>query len=94
MFLKKDATDTAFFRYHSKGFVFEHFIFTYMYVDRLDFFSRNRFTPEQLGITASYGLVWLFVEIMAILFSLYIFNVQAEIKTLDLVAFCGYKYVG
>ena len=53
-----------------------------------------RFTPEQLGITASSALVWLFVEIMVILFSMYICNVQAEIKTLDLLAFCGYKYFG
>ena len=53
-----------------------------------------RFTPEQLGITASSALVWLFVEIMAILFSMYLCNVQAEIKWLDLLAFCGYKYFG
>lgn len=56
--------------------------------------SFARFTPEQLGITASSALVWLFVEIMAILFSMYICNVQAEIKWLDLLAFCGYKYFG
>lgn len=62
---------------------------TYVLVAGLVMGTQNRFTPEQLGITASYGLVWLFVEIMAILFSLYIFSVQAEIKTLDLVAFCG-----
>lgn len=31
---------------------------------------------------------------MAILFSMYICNVQAEIKWLDLLAFCGYKYFG
>lgn len=38
--------------------------------------------------------MWLFVEIMAILFSMYLCNVQAEIKWLDLLAFCGYKYFG
>jgi len=58
------------------------------------FFLFCRFTPEQLGITASTTLIWLFVEIMAILFSLYMCNVQSEVKTLDLLAFCGYKYFG
>jgi len=67
---------------------------TYILVAGLVMGTQNRFTPEQLGITASSALVWLFVEIMAILFSMYICNVQAEIKWLDLLAFCGYKYFG
>lgn len=67
---------------------------TYILVAGLVMGTQNRFTPEQLGITASSALVWLFVEIMAILFSLYLCNVQAEIKSLDLLAFCGYKYFG
>ena len=66
----------------------------FLFVCFFSFFSFFRFTPEQLGITASSALVWLFVEIMAILFSMYICNVQAEIKWLDLLAFCGYKYFG
>ncbi|XP_073250194.1 protein YIF1B-like isoform X4 [Porites lutea] len=67
---------------------------TYILVAGLVMGTQNRFTPEQLGITASSALVWLFVEIMAILFSMYLCNVQAEIKWLDLLAFCGYKYFG
>ena len=54
----------------------------------------SRFSPEQLGITATSAFLWSFVEVMAILFSFYICSVMAEIQALDLVAFCGYKYVG
>jgi hypothetical protein len=57
-------------------------------------FLFSRFSPEQLGITATSAFLWTFVEVMAILFSFYICSVMAEIKALDLVAFCGYKYVG
>ncbi|XP_032240413.1 protein YIF1A isoform X2 [Nematostella vectensis] len=67
---------------------------TYVLVAGLVLGTQNRFTPEQLGITASSALIWLFVEIMAILFSMYLCNVQSEIKTFDLLAFCGYKYFG
>uniref|UniRef100_A0A6P8J2F9 Protein YIF1 n=1 Tax=Actinia tenebrosa TaxID=6105 RepID=A0A6P8J2F9_ACTTE len=67
---------------------------TYVLVAGLVLGTQNRFTPEQLGITASSALIWLVVEIMAILFSMYVCNVQAEVKTLDLLAFCGYKYFG
>ena len=70
-----------------------HYDYLYKWINLCDF-CLVRFTPEQLGITASSALVWLFVEIMAILFSLYLCNVQAEIKSLDLLAFCGYKYFG
>ncbi|XP_013415404.1 protein YIF1B-A [Lingula anatina] len=55
---------------------------------------QNRFTPEQLGIQSSSALVWLIIEMLVIWLSLYITNVQSDIKYLDLVAFCGYKYVG
>lgn len=56
--------------------------------------TQNRFTPEQLGITSSTALVWMFIEVAVLLFSLYILNLTTDIKYLDLIAYCGYKYVG
>ena len=56
--------------------------------------THNRFSPEQLGIQASSSLGWLIIEILAILFTLYLMNISTNLKYLDLIAFCGYKYVG
>ena len=57
-------------------------------------FILKRFTPEQLGMHASSVLVWNIIEICVLCFTFYIFNVQSKLRTLDLVAYCGYKYVG
>ena len=53
-----------------------------------------RFTPEQLGLTSSTALVWTIIEIVALLIAMYIVNVATDLKYLDLLAYCGYKYVG
>lgn len=53
-----------------------------------------RFTPEQLGITASSLLAWMFAEVLVIWLCLYLLAVHSQLKWLDLLAFCGYKYVG
>jgi hypothetical protein len=53
-----------------------------------------RFTPEILGIQASSALAWTVVEILVELITLYITNIQVNLKTLDLLAYGGYKYVG
>ena len=58
------------------------------------FYCFHRFSPEQLGIIATSAFLWSFAEVLAILFSFYICSVLAEFQTLDLIAFCGYKYVG
>ena len=60
----------------------------------LFFLSHVRFTPEQLGITSSTALVWLIIEILLLLLIMYILNVTTDLKYLDLLAYCGYKYVG
>uniref|UniRef100_A0A1I8ILJ6 Protein YIF1 n=2 Tax=Macrostomum lignano TaxID=282301 RepID=A0A1I8ILJ6_9PLAT len=54
----------------------------------------NKFTPEQLGVLTSTALVWLLVEILALLLTFYIFNLNSRLRYLDLVAYAGYKYVG
>ena len=53
-----------------------------------------RFTPEQLGMIASSATVWLVIEILVLLLSMYVIQVTTDLKYLDLLAYCGYKYVG
>jgi hypothetical protein len=47
-----------------------------------------------LGIHASSALAWTVFEIIVELITLYITNIQTNLKTLDLLAYGGYKYVG
>ena len=53
-----------------------------------------RFSPEQLGMTSSSAMVWLIIEIVVLLLSMYILRVSTDLKYYDLLAYCGYKYVG
>lgn len=55
---------------------------------------QERFTPELLGIQASSALIWLIIEVVAVLLTTYITNIHTALRKLDLIAFCGYKYVG
>lgn len=54
---------------------------------------QNRFSPEQLGIQASSALAYSIFEIIIYTITLYIGNMSTTLKTLDLLAFSGYKYV-
>lgn len=56
--------------------------------------TQSRFSPEQLGITASAAIVWIIIELVALLFTMYVLNMPTDLKYLDLLAYCGYKYVG
>ncbi|XP_075222084.1 yip1d-interacting factor 1 [Lycorma delicatula] len=67
---------------------------TYVLVAGLVLGVQNRFTPEFLGIQASSALAWTIAEILIELVTLYITNIQTNLKTLDLLAFAGYKFVG
>lgn len=53
-----------------------------------------RFSPEVIGIHASSALAWLFLEIFVEVITLYVTSIQTKLKTLDLIAYGGYKYVG
>ncbi|MGH0151909.1 UNVERIFIED_CONTAM: hypothetical protein FKN15_020716 [Acipenser sinensis] len=55
---------------------------------------QTAFSPEILGIQASSALVWLIIEVLVTLFSLYLVTVNTDLTTIDLIAFSGYKYVG
>ncbi|XP_077995386.1 protein YIF1B-A-like isoform X2 [Glandiceps talaboti] len=67
---------------------------TYLLVAGYVLGTQNRFDPEQLGVQASSSLIWLIIEIGIILLTLYVMNIPSQIRYLDLIAFCGYKYVG
>jgi len=54
----------------------------------------DKFTPEELGMRASTAMVWLIIEVVAILFSLYLVNARTDLKTFDVLSYSGYKYVG
>lgn len=43
---------------------------------------------------ASSAFVWLVMEVLAVLLSLYLVTVNTDLTTIDLLAFFGYKYVG
>lgn len=53
-----------------------------------------RFSPEVLGLCASTALVWVFMEVLALLLGLYLATVRSELSTFHLLAYSGYKYVG
>lgn len=61
---------------------------------RTSFCALYRFSPELLGVQASSALVWLIMEVLAVLLSLYLVTVNTDLTTIDLLAFSGYKYVG
>lgn len=54
---------------------------------------QNQFTPEQLGVISSSALAYSIFELIVYSITLYISNISASIKTLDLLAFSGYKFV-
>uniref|UniRef100_A0A8C4Q275 Yip1 interacting factor homolog B, membrane trafficking protein n=1 Tax=Eptatretus burgeri TaxID=7764 RepID=A0A8C4Q275_EPTBU len=67
---------------------------TYILLSGIALGMQNRFSPEVLGIQASSALIWLVIETLAVLLSLYIVTVRTDLTTFDLVAYAGYKYVG
>lgn len=67
---------------------------TYVLVAGMVLGIQERFTPEQLGVQASSALVWVVIELVAMTLSLYIMQLNTELKYLDIIAYCGYKFVG
>jgi len=66
---------------------------TYVVVAGLLLGMQDRFTPEQLGIHASGALAYSIIEILIYLVTIYVVNIKTNLKTLDLLAFTGYKFV-
>ncbi|XP_054169216.1 protein YIF1B-A-like [Oppia nitens] len=54
---------------------------------------QNRFSPEVLSIQASSALAWLFIEVIIVMVSLYLFSISCSLGFFHTIAFGGYKYV-
>lgn len=67
---------------------------TYVVVAGLALGTQEKFTPEQLGITASSALAWGIIELLIHIITLYVMNLETSLRYLDLLAYCSYKYVG
>lgn len=65
-----------------------------VYVKAELYAAPSRFSPELLGVQASSALVWLIMEVLAVLLSLYLVAINTDLTTIDLLAYSGYKYVG
>lgn len=55
---------------------------------------QQKFTPEQIVMQASSALAWCIVELAVYSCTLYITNIQTSLRTLDLLAYSGYKFIG
>ena len=53
----------------------------------------GRFTPEELGVSASSLLAWLVAEVVLIWIGMFLARVSASLSWLDILAYCGYKYI-
>ncbi|XP_023017984.1 yip1d-interacting factor 1 [Leptinotarsa decemlineata] len=67
---------------------------TYLLVSGIVLGMQERFTPEQIGMLSSSALAWCIVELVVYKCTLYIINVETSLRTLDLLAYAGYKFVG
>lgn len=65
---------------------------TYVVVAGFILGMQERFSPEQLGIQASSALAYNIFELIVYTITLYVSNISTTLRTLDLVAFSGYKY--
>ncbi|KAK2575440.1 hypothetical protein KPH14_011178 [Odynerus spinipes] len=65
---------------------------TYVVLAGLVLGAQERFSPEQLSILASSVLAWGIIELVVHTISLYVMNLETSLATLDLLAYCGYKY--
>ncbi|KAG8146878.1 hypothetical protein E2320_013960 [Naja naja] len=77
-------------RYHRDSMAF----ITYILLAGMALGIQKRFSPEVLGMCASTAFVWMVMEVLALLLTLYIAELQSDLGTFDLLAYCGYKYVG
>lgn len=66
---------------------------TYVVVAGLLLGMQSRFSPEQLGIQASSALAYNIFELVVYSIILYVANIPTTLKTLDLLAYSGYKFV-
>ncbi|TPX32717.1 hypothetical protein SmJEL517_g04248 [Synchytrium microbalum] len=56
--------------------------------------QQDKFHPEVLGITSTTALFVVVLEVLFVKFGCYLLNVVGDVPWLDLVAYCGYQFVG
>uniref|UniRef100_T1PCH3 YIF1 protein n=1 Tax=Musca domestica TaxID=7370 RepID=T1PCH3_MUSDO len=66
---------------------------TFVVVAGLMLGLQKRFSPEALSIQASSALAYCIFELVVYTITLYVVNIKTNLKTLDLMAFAGYKFV-
>lgn len=66
---------------------------TYVLLSGVTFGTQHRFSPESLGMAASSLLAWLAAEVLLLWLCLYLLAVTSHLKWLDIISFCGYKYI-
>ncbi|XP_075148135.1 yip1d-interacting factor 1 isoform X2 [Haematobia irritans] len=66
---------------------------TFVVVAGLMLGLQNRFSPEALSIQASSALAYCIFELVVYTITMYVVNIKTNLKTLDLMAFAGYKFV-
>ncbi|KAL9947781.1 Protein yif1b [Verticillium nonalfalfae] len=67
---------------------------TYILLSTLIAGLRGQFQPELLGITASWGLVVVVVEIAILKLGCYLIGISNDSQLYDLIAYSGYKFIG
>ncbi|KAI8622752.1 hypothetical protein BC830DRAFT_1234900, partial [Chytriomyces sp. MP71] len=66
---------------------------TYVLTVGITLNSRKKFEPEVLGMTSSTALVIIAFEVLVFKLACYLLNVVTEVPFLDLISYCGYKFV-
>lgn len=66
---------------------------TYILTAGSIFGLKNAFSPEKLGIQASYALFWLILEVAICLMILYLMNIRNTLGFFHLISYCSYKFV-
>ncbi|KAJ1974378.1 Transport protein yif1 [Dimargaris verticillata] len=56
--------------------------------------TKHMFHPEILGLTASKAIAVVLFEVVLIKLGCYLLNISAEAQFLDLICYCGYKFIG
>lgn len=69
-------------------------IVTYFLVAGLCLGVQGKFSLDVLGMQARSTLMWLVLESLVFLATIYVTGIQTNLKYLDILAFSSYKYVG
>lgn len=66
---------------------------TYILAAGSIFGLKNAFSPEKLGMQASYALFWLLLEVAMCMMILYLMNIRNTLGFFHLISYCSYKFV-